>query len=332
MSISISVAICTYNGSQFIEQQIKSILDQTITPNEIVLGDDGSVDDTIDVVKKVLSKSNVAYTIIENRKNMGVFANFQNVIMHCKGDYIFTSDQDDVWLPNKIELIIDCFINNPKSVMVFSNGYVTDKDLNIIGDLWESIHFTRNKRRLFDEQSYYDVLLSQNCVTGAAMAFKRELADKVFPAPSSLTCIHDYWMALHAPLYGDIKMLESPLFYYRQHGTNLIGAKTTHLIDKIRRWIYVSDFSLDNSCEQLQISKIFNEGNKRMLSDMGLSDKMNSWIKFNQWRDSLKTYPRTKAILSVFIHIIIGQYRKYYARSFAGLQDMVACLKMNHSL
>ena len=123
--MKISVALCTYNGAKYIEEQIKSILNQTYVVNEIVIGDDKSTDNTLDIIKNLLINSNIDLNIIENENNLGFKKNFYNTISRCKGDIIFFSDQDDVWDNNKVKKTIEIFQQNPNALLVFSNAYVT---------------------------------------------------------------------------------------------------------------------------------------------------------------------------------------------------------------
>ena len=199
--MKVSVAICSYNGKKFIKEQLESIIDQTRKVDEIILGDDNSSDYTVMLAEEVLKTSGINYKIIRNEKNIGVTKNFSNIMQFCTGDIVFTADQDDVWCINKVELVLDYFEQNPECVLVFSNGIVTDENLNPMGDLWESVNFTNNKRRMFKTEKYFDVLFSNNVVTGAAMAVRQCLINEILPLSTDINILHDYWFALNAPLY-----------------------------------------------------------------------------------------------------------------------------------
>ena len=217
----ISVALCTYNGERFIKEQLESILNQNIPVNEIIIGDDGSTDNTIEIIEGILEKSGIEYQIICNENNLGFCKNFENVIAHTKGDIIFLSDQDDVWRTNKVEKMISHFDQNEKCFLVFSDAYLVDSEMNRLpGSLWEAVYYKKNR---FKFQMWMDLLLSGNYVTGATMAFRRELFKMAVPFPQK--SYHDAWLAIYAALYGEIEEESEQLIYYRQHGHNLVGAK-----------------------------------------------------------------------------------------------------------
>ena len=121
-----SVALCTYNGAKYIEEQIRSILDQTLPVDEIVVCDDGSTDETPQIVEEIAKDVSVDIHVYRNDNNLGVCANFQKAVDLCQGDIVFLSDQDDIWYPHKVKTIVDWFDNNPNKSVVFSNADLID--------------------------------------------------------------------------------------------------------------------------------------------------------------------------------------------------------------
>ncbi|EGF56173.1 glycosyltransferase, group 2 family protein [Bacteroides fluxus YIT 12057] len=122
----ISVCIATYNGEKFIKEQLDSILHQLSDEDEIIISDDSSTDATLDIIKKYLDKRIV---IIDNQKFHSPVYNFENAIKQAKGDYIFLADQDDVWLPHKIDSLLPHLVEND---LVLSNAKVVDASLNMV--------------------------------------------------------------------------------------------------------------------------------------------------------------------------------------------------------
>ena len=117
----ISVAICTYNGAKYVKQQLDSIINQTLRVNEIVVGDDGSSDDTIGIIEEIRNEyTEIEWNIIINKPGLGCCANFDDTIKRCTGDIIFLSDQDDIWDSKKVESIVKWFELNPQKDVVFS--------------------------------------------------------------------------------------------------------------------------------------------------------------------------------------------------------------------
>lgn len=121
-----------YNGERYIAEQLNSILSQTIPPKEIIISDDGSKDQTLEIVDNLLSHCSVKYRIVKNTGTHGVTKNFCNAISRCSENIIFTSDQDDVWVNNKAEIILKIFENNNKALLVFTNGELVDQNLKLL--------------------------------------------------------------------------------------------------------------------------------------------------------------------------------------------------------
>lgn len=144
----ISVVIATYNGEQYIVEQLKSITVQTLLPDEIIIVDDFSSDETVNLINDFAKQSKVPVKTYINDKNIGSNKSFERAITLASGDIIFFSDQDDFWVQNKVELIMKEFENN-SVVLVFSDGIICDsslKDLNITN--WQKIHITPARVKL----------------------------------------------------------------------------------------------------------------------------------------------------------------------------------------
>jgi glycosyltransferase involved in cell wall biosynthesis len=189
----ISVALCTYNGELYLREQLESIFKQTRFPDEIIVCDDCSTDSTFKILNDFCKISPVPFKIYVNKKNLGVSKNFERAISLCTGDIIFLSDQDDVWLPEKIEKVIKAFNCNKDCSYVFSDAYVVNKDLHPLGyTMWESISFGKWQRESFKKSRQLKVLLKHNVVSGATMAFRSELKKIILPI--SEIWIHDGWI------------------------------------------------------------------------------------------------------------------------------------------
>lgn len=235
MKSKVSVALCTYNGSEYIEEQLQSILNQTRSVDEIVITDDHSTDDTVAKVKKVLDKCDVASNFIVNEVNQGFSKNFINTMKRCTGDIIFFSDQDDVWVEQKVEKMAGK-MELDGSLLVFSSGYVTDENLNIKS---ETKSFVNVKKDYFENRlTTFDHLLSDNFVSGSAMAISKKLVDALFPFDECWP--HDYWIAVVASIYGKLSFVDEPLYMYRQHSSNTIGMRPHPSLDTIKR-IFIHD-------------------------------------------------------------------------------------------
>ena len=174
MRSKISVALCTYNGEKFIEQQLDSILNQTITVDEIIICDDCSKDNTVAIINKYIENNPSLFKLYINENNLKSNANFEKAIQLTTGDYIFLSDQDDIWKNDKVEKIITVFNNNKKAEGVFSNAdFINDNNNPIYNNLtlWDFVCFFENKN--FNPNYLKKLLINKgNYLTGATLCIK----------------------------------------------------------------------------------------------------------------------------------------------------------------
>ena len=216
--VRISVAMCTYNGAQFLPAQLESIFAQTRPPDEIVICDDGSTDETISLIPDTV-------VLHRNEQNLGTVKNFEKTIGLCTGDVIALSDQDDVWRADKLALIEEAFQKNPNAGLVFSDAEIVDEDLNPLGRrMWDEVGFDSYKRKLVRHGRALDVLITGWTVTGATMAFRSQYVKVSLPIPTTIQMIHDGWIALTVAAVSDVAMIDEPLIKYRQHQRQQIGA------------------------------------------------------------------------------------------------------------
>ncbi len=218
MNTLISVVVCTYNGEKFISEQLKSIIQQTLPPDEIIVSDDCSNDNTIMIAENILRKSGISYKVHKNEQNINATANFEQAMGMAAGDIIFTSDQDDVWGKNKIEIITKEFLKYD-CMLVFTNAEVVDQNLNSLGfDLWHEMEIDITKDEM---DNYFNKMIQGNIVTGATMAVSKKLYSLSVPFYANF--FHDAWLALNATQYGKIIAIDKCLIKYRMHGNNEVG-------------------------------------------------------------------------------------------------------------
>jgi glycosyltransferase involved in cell wall biosynthesis len=214
---NISVAMCTYNGSRFLKEQLDSIVGQTCPPDEIVICDDGSSDNTLSIAEQFLSGWQGTVHIERNQHNLGFAKNFEKAIGLCHGDIIFLSDQDDVWDLRKIEIVIETFEKHPEAAMVFHDAALVDQHLKpLFPSFWENTLGFDYKPFLEHD---YKRLYASNVVQGSACAFKKEVYEKAAPFYGDF---HDEWLALVALILGDIVPIPKALMKYRQ-ASNAMG-------------------------------------------------------------------------------------------------------------
>ncbi len=231
---SLSVALCTYNGARHLQEQLESITLQTRLPDELVACDDGSSDTTLEILHGFAGDAPFEVRVYSNPRNLGVAKNFEKALGLCRGDSVALSDQDDVWLPRKLELLEAALGEDPDAGFAFCDAEVVDGDLRPLGySLWESVGFGG---RLGDEDAF-SLLLRRNFVTGACMMLRGDLLPFVLPIDGAW--IHDYWAAIVlGALDYRVAVVEDTLVSYRQHTAQQIGTRKGDRVKRIRRGIH----------------------------------------------------------------------------------------------
>ncbi len=226
----ISIAMCTYNGSRFLPEQLASIAAQTRLPDEMVVCDDGSSDATPEIIEEFARSAPFPVRFIRNPQNLGSTKNFEKAIGLCTGDLIALCDQDDIWLPEKLARQAEMMEGDPSLGGVFSDAELIDDASAPIGKrLWDSILFMPRDRKRFQAASGIDVLLRCNVVTGATLMVRASLRSLFMPIPT--TWVHDGWIALQTVFYAQLRSVEEPLIEYRIHANQQIGIKnSTHFL------------------------------------------------------------------------------------------------------
>lgn len=210
----ISVVVCTFNGEKYIEDQLQSIIQQTYSNIEIIVVDDGSHDNTVEIVNKIAS-SYPNIQLFNFKKNLGYIKNFERGIELSKGQYIALSDQDDWWHPEKIEI---SFNNLKEHDIIYCDSIFTNENLTPTGESFSSI------KNLINSNNPLNFLID-NCVSGHAMLFKRDLFDEAKPFPENIP--HDWWLTFCASLKNGIVYIDKPLVKYRFHQNNVIAKNKT---------------------------------------------------------------------------------------------------------
>lgn len=214
----ISVCMATYNGERYVAVQLTSILNQLSDGDELIISDDSSIDNTTTIIK---SFNDNRIKLYENQQFKSPIFNFENALKHANGEYIFLADQDDIWIPRKVE-IFKKYLNDYDLVL---------SDANIIDDSGKEIY-----------ESFYRVNASnggllknmvKNSYLGCTMAFNRKILEKSLPFPKDLP-MHDWWMGLIAEVYGKTCFVDDKLISYRRHGNNAspTGEKSKYSIIK----------------------------------------------------------------------------------------------------
>lgn len=211
-----SVCMGTYNGEKFLREQLDSIIPQLRDEDELIVSDDGSTDSTLEIVR---SYNDSRIKIFKNERH-GVARNFENATRHASGDILFFADQDDVWLPGKLDKM-EAFLKEGGYDVILCNCALTDGELNITKERHYDSHWPMRKSFLKN--------LVNNCWLGACMAFTRELRDACDPYPPNVVA-HDLWISLFAQLHFRCGYQDEVLQLYRRHENTVsfTGKKSTN--------------------------------------------------------------------------------------------------------
>lgn len=218
----ISVALCTFNGKKYIKDQLLSIIHQNKKVDEIVICDDGSNDSTLEIIKSFQKEALIPIKLFVNHPPKGTANNFFSAINLCQGDIVFLSDQDDIWLPNKVEIICNYLIEHPSVNVVFTNAQLINGDGEPIPTketLWDYF-FPQNSRKRCDLGMMAEEFCRGNHITGATMAFRKNFVKQIDPVDGYL---HDELIANTAVAQHTIGYINECLIKYRIHSGQQIG-------------------------------------------------------------------------------------------------------------
>ena len=266
----LSVALCTYNGAQFIRAQIESILRQTLPVDEIVVCDDGSTDNTLQIIESFCQETPTKIRIYRNETNLGVCANFQKAVNLCNGDIIFLSDQDDVWYSHKTKTIVDWFSDNPSKDVVFTNAELIDESGHPQKKtLFDAVGFNKKIQDFFSFGNEFAFLyLGWNYATGATMALKTKYD---FEKHCSEGIFHDFVIFLMSTLNKRSGFIQMPLMQYRLHRDQTEGLRRSS--DKKR------------ANQKNLIDPIFNQRGYGHLP-IAATEECNRLLDFLRWRST----------------------------------------------
>ncbi len=273
--MNISVAMAVYNGGRYLREQLDSILKQLDDRDEIVISYNSSEDDTLEIIEEYAKQYEIIHVL--PWEEQGVISNFENAIIHCTKNYIFLSDQDDVWTDDKVQKVMAAFESDPTILTVMHNCEYVDEELNPLGkDLFKDRHvktgFLKN--------------LVVNCYQGSCMAFRKDLVPFITPMPRSVA-MHDQWIGIMAERAGHIKFLTECLMKYRKHDSS---NSTDHVpLGKKIKWMikmtyHVADVLNEKKMLKWYLQSIYAPEKK---ADFDLDEYGYSEQEANERRDSV---------------------------------------------
>lgn len=293
--MKLSVALGTFNGARYIQQQLTSILEQEVKVHEIIVCDDGSSDSTIQIVNQMKALyPDVDWKIVVSQQNRGVLRNFEMSLSLCTGDIIFLSDQDDIWKPQKTREILQFFEKNKNWQVVFTDAdLIDDKDQVLTThSLLDAVGLLPNIA-LWEAGLNVEILMKRNRATGATMALHRSFLRNCLPF-NTKGPLHDEQIAVIASLMGKLGVITERLISYRQHGNNVIGVPCNS-------WVYTNDAPpnlLSQIVEPIPLTPFWIENMQGR-----------SRFRFYQYR--IKNYTTIKG--KILLLLSVRKYKKYYS-------------------
>lgn len=224
----VSVVLATFNGTQFLPDQLRSLFRQTRPPDEIVIIDDSSSDATVELVRSMIGASSIPVEFVPRTDHHGTWITFEEGLRRATGDILVVCDQDDVWMPRKLEVLVERLDERPDALMAFSDARLIDAHGTIIGrSRWRVAGFAPRNVQLVSLDPFGQ-LLSHQAVSGCTMAVRSELVPALLPFPADVhpglpRMMYDRWMSLMAAAAGPVVTVPERLVDYRIHPAQQIG-------------------------------------------------------------------------------------------------------------
>jgi glycosyltransferase involved in cell wall biosynthesis len=250
----ISIALATYNGEEYLRQQLESIYAQTHKDIEVVACDDCSSDGTVIILKEYEKKYGLRLYV--NDTNLGFVKNFEKAISLCGGEYIAPSDQDDIWKPNKLGVLLQGIGENE---LIFSDMSLIDADgVEMTSSVFKGCGFDPERSKSYAYMSF------RGYVAGCTVLFRKKLLDDALPFPEEVP--HDYWLSLVALHRNKLTYVLDQLVCYRQHNSNQIGIKRRSSFKDFLNLVFAKDYVKERRLKKMLGHSIFNAKERRELT------------------------------------------------------------------
>jgi hypothetical protein len=318
----VAVAMATFNGARFIEHQLRSIFDQTRLPDDIVVSDDGSTDDTLAIARSFRAEAKakgISFSVKARRGTPGVSANFAHAVRSTTAELVALADQDDVWLPEKLESLARIVESDDSLLMVHSDAELVDESGQPLGmGVLESLRMTGGEKHQLVTGHGIRALVRRNLVTGSTSMIRRTLIDRAGTVPEGW--LHDEWWALVAAESGGLVLDPKVFQSYRQHGANQVGATQSGFARLMER------FSEPQSVFR-ERHRIRHEGLRTHLASATWSGSpearklVEGRLHHYAWQATLPA-PRLARLAPVVGELIRGGYATYRRGVFDAIRDV----------
>jgi glycosyltransferase involved in cell wall biosynthesis len=315
----LSIAMCTYNGATHVRAQLDSFAGQTRLPDELVVCDDCSSDDTTRIVGEFAARARFEVRLFVNPTNLGFVKNFEKAVGLCRGDVIFLSDQDDVWRAEKLERFMAGVAANPAAGLFFCDADLVDDDLRPLGKTWWGAQgFGKAAQRRLESETGFRVMLKDPAwmAAGATLAFAARHAASMFPIPPGWT--HDAWISTLVSATARVKLIPMPLNEYRQHASQVYGAPTD-VAQQIRHGLNRGD----SARHFTDTAQRYEELERRLKQHAPAASPVFAMVerKIRHWRlrAGIRSVSRVRGAGIAFSELLAGNYHRFSKswRSFA---------------
>ncbi len=318
---TLSVVMATFNGEAFIEAQLDSILRQTRLPDEIVVSDDGSSDNTVAIVQRVAAgaPSSVAWQVVRNKSPLGPGKNFLSAARRATGDLIALADQDDWWVPHKLRTLENVLISK-NALLVHSDAELVDEAGNLLGmSVTDSLRMTRGERRGLIAGKGLPQLVRRNLVTGHTAMMRRDVLELAGDIPEGW--LHDEWWALGASCHGPVVLCPQILGHYRQHEINLVGATRSGFARLMERFGEPQEVFRARHRIRHDGLITFLDDHDRSLPEES-AKLLRGRIAHYTWQEKLPG-SRLLRVLPIVWQVVSGGYHRYRRGIFDALRDLM---------
>jgi glycosyltransferase involved in cell wall biosynthesis len=320
----ISIALCTYNGARYLQDQLDSIASQERLPDELIVCDDVSSDETMSILHAFARTAPFRVEIEQNPHNLGSTQNFATAIGKCTGDMIALCDQDDYWHSEKLKLLESALEAQPEKGLVFSNADLVDDRLRPLKKtMWEDVGLKPASQARIQTDAALSMLLKRRYVTGATMAFRASFRDVVLPISSNW--VHDGWITINIAAHSTFALVPRSLIQYRQHARNQIGTMYTrkHMITRV--WYLVRAQPHTYQREYQAYMDLLSHLTQHLHSERApellrqVEDKVEHW----QIRASIDR-PRGQRIRQILGELRNGRYQRYSVHGvWSAMRDLL---------
>jgi len=294
---SVAVVVATYNGASFLLAQLESIAQQTHKPAQIIIVDDASSDDTVRIANN-FADAHPEVLVVQNETRLGYIKNFEKGMLLATASYVALSDQDDIWVPNKLEKLLFAIGDQ---MLAYSDSELIDANGGLLHQKMSSIK---------NQLAYHSPVMYAigAWAPGHAMLFKKELINKAVPFPVLVT--HDFWLGFVATCYSKVVYVNEPLVHYRQHTQNAIGADTTK--NKTTSLTLAEKKQQARARMQLLYNKVKETGHKHAsvfekinnsYASFSLSNNFKRAKLFYDYRNLILAYKKKSALLKILFAV-----------------------------